>query len=82
MSQRPRSIDSGSAALCPASDSVGAECARCRKGVERFVQQLDLVVLRDEETRVGLLVRFARRQDVSLGVVLTEYPVPVGPEAL
>ena len=39
------------------------------------MQQLDLSVLRDEETRVGLLVKFARRQDVSLGIVLTEYPV-------
>jgi hypothetical protein len=39
------------------------------------VQQLDFSVLRDEETRVCLLVRFARRHDVSLGIVLTEYPV-------
>ncbi len=39
------------------------------------MQQLDLSVLRDEETRVGLLVEFARRHDVSLGIVLTEDPV-------
>ncbi len=45
------------------------------QGVERFVQQLDLSVLRDEDAGVGLLVKFARRQDVSLGIVLTENPV-------
>ena len=39
------------------------------------MQQLDLSVLRDEETRVGLLVEFARRHDVCLGIVLTEDPV-------
>jgi hypothetical protein len=33
---------------------------------------LILSVLRDEETRVSLLVQLARRHDVSLGIVLTE----------
>ena len=36
------------------------------------MDQLDLAVLRDEETRVGLLVKFSRRHDVSLSIVLTE----------